>query len=221
MRYYPVFLDIRDARVLVVGGGTVAQRKIETLLDYGADIHVVSRELTDALARLIASGRVHLLAEQFDETHLDGAFIVFSATDDAALNREVSRQARARGILINAVDQPADCTFIVPSTVRRGDLTIAVSTSGKSPALAKTLRRELETRFGHEYEAYVALLGRVREEVLSLGLPQEKNSAVFHRVVESALLPALARRDRTEVMSILAGAVPAGCDLMRVCKDLV
>ena len=151
MSYYPVFLQLEDKIALVVGGGKVAQRKVETLLRCGASIHIISKVLTDKLKRLINSSDVRFLGEEMRDEFLDDAFIVIAATDDKKLNSEVSLRARNRGLLVNAVDQPADCNFIVPSIVRKGDLSIAISTSGKSPALAKRIRKELDGQFGNEY----------------------------------------------------------------------
>ena len=148
MKYFPVFLDIMGKKVLVVGGGKVAQRKIEMLLSFGSDICIVSKELTALLQRKVEDGTIRLLGEEFHEDDLAGMSLVIAATDDQALNRRVSLKARERGLMVNAVDQPSDCDFIVPSMVRRGDLLIAISTSGKSPALAKRIRQRLERTFG-------------------------------------------------------------------------
>ena len=121
---YPIFLQLEDKIALVVGGGRVAQRKVETLLKCGAVIHIISRVLTDKLKELIDSNKVRLLGEVMRDEFLDDVFIVIAATDDKELNSRVSEIARNRGLLVNAVDQPADCNFIVPSIVRKGDLTL-------------------------------------------------------------------------------------------------
>ena len=110
---------------------------------------------------------------------------MIAATDDPSLNQAVSACAREKGILVNAVDQPVDCTFIVPSILKRGDLVIAVSTSGKSPAIAKKIREDLENRYGREYEIFLALLGKLRGEVLRKGFSQEENKGIFERLVNS------------------------------------
>jgi len=208
MPYYPIFLDLEGKIALVVGGGKVAQRKIETLLDHGATVHMVSRELTPTLDRLVNSGRIRFLGDDFHEGHLEDAFLVIAATDDEQLNHRVSEAAAKKGLLMNAVDQPADCNFIVPSIVRRGDLLIAVSTSGKSPALAKKIRKKLELQFGREYEAFLALMGALRKKILSAGLSQGENSRLFHELVQSGILEALAENNREEVESILRHLLP-------------
>jgi len=178
-RFYPILVDLQGKKALVVGGGKVAQRKIESLLEYGASVHVIARELTAELEQLRSRKRIELLGGEFSEAHLEGAFLVIAATDDALLNRRVSQEAQKRGLLVNAVDQPADCNFIVPSVLSRGDLLIAVSTSGKSPAFARKVRLELDQHFGKEYGFFLNLMGNLRKEILRLGLSQEENKKGF------------------------------------------
>ena len=194
-RFYPVLVDLQGKKALVVGGGKVAQRKIETLLEHGATVQVVAKELTTSLEELRRAGRIEFLGEEFSETFVDGVFVVFAATDDASLNRRVSRTAQQRSLLVNAVDQPADCNFIVPSVLSRGDLVIAVSTSGKSPAFARKVRVELEQSFGEEYGLFLNLMGNLRKEILRLGLSQEENKSTFEDLVTSDLLTAIREKN--------------------------
>jgi precorrin-2 dehydrogenase len=194
-RFYPILVDLQDKKALVVGGGKVAQRKIETLLEHGATVQVVAKELTASLEELRRAGRIEFLGEEFSETFVDGVFVVFAATDDASLNRRVSRTAQQRSLLVNAVDQPADCNFIVPSVLSRGDLVIAVSTSGKSPAFARKVRVELEQSFGEEYGLFLHLMGNLRKEILRLGLSQEENKSAFEDLVTSDLLSAIREKN--------------------------
>ncbi|MCX5879996.1 MAG: bifunctional precorrin-2 dehydrogenase/sirohydrochlorin ferrochelatase [Deltaproteobacteria bacterium] len=193
-RFYPILVDLQGKKALVVGGGKVAQRKIESLLEYGASVHVVARELTAELERLRSRRKIEFLGGEFSEAYLEGAFLVFAATDDASLNRRVSQEAQKRGQLANAVDQPADCNFIVPSVLSRGDLLIAVSTSGKSPAFARKVRVELEQHFGEEYGFFLNLMGNLRKEILRLGLSQEENKRAFEELVHSDLLQAIRQK---------------------------
>ena len=204
-RFYPILVDLEGKKALVVGGGKVAQRKIETLLDHGASVDVIARELTETLEGLRRAGRIRLLGKEFSEAFLEGVFLVFSATDDAGLNRRVSQAAQQRGLLVNAVDQPADCTFIVPSVLSRGNLLIAVSTSGKSPAFARKVRVELERHFGEEYGLFLNLMGNLRKEILSLGLPQERNKTVFEQLVHSDLLAAIREKNWDLASQIIGG----------------
>jgi len=203
MAYYPILMDLEGKRVLVVGGGGVAERKVRTLLEFGARVDVVSLDLSPALRDLSEGGRVQWAGREFEPSHLKGATLVIAATDDAEANRRVSAACRKQGIPVNAVDQPADCTFIVPAVVRRGDLLLAVSTSGRSPALARSVREELETRFGPEYADFLALMGSVREEVLARGRDQKTNQAVFESLVQSNLLDAVRRKDWSSAAGIL------------------
>lgn len=212
MKYFPVMLALEGRRALVVGGGKVAERKVETLLEYGAEVTLVSRDVTPLLQNLAETGRIRYIGEAYDASCLAGAFLAVAATDDAALNHTVSEDAQARGILINAVDQPADCTFILPSIVKRGDLVLAISTSGRSPATAKRIRRRLETLFGPEYACFLRMMGCVREAVMALGLPQEENSRIFHELAGSRALEAIGQGAWSEVEGILAGMLPAGID---------
>ncbi|MCF8142470.1 MAG: bifunctional precorrin-2 dehydrogenase/sirohydrochlorin ferrochelatase [Deltaproteobacteria bacterium] len=213
MAYYPIFLQLEGMAGLVVGGGGVARRKVETLLAFGAKVSIVSRELAPELNRLIENGKIQFLGEEMEDRFFDDVSLVIAATDDMEFNHRVSEGARRRGLLINAVDQPADCTFIVPSIVRKGDLMIAISTSGKSPALSKKIRKRLETQFGDEYADFLNLMGDLRKRLLAKGLPQEENSRIFHEMVESNLIEALAQGDRETIAATLRRILPADMDM--------
>src|SRR6266446_2248924 len=138
--FYPVFLELKDRPVLVVGGGAVAERKVESLLEAGASVTVVSPEVTPVLKERSAQGKIRLHLRRVAEPDLEGVMLVISATDEASIQKEVARWAASRRVLVNTVDQPDLCDFIVPAVVRRGDVTVAISTSGVSPALAAELR---------------------------------------------------------------------------------
>jgi precorrin-2 dehydrogenase/sirohydrochlorin ferrochelatase len=207
MSYYPILADLAGRKVVVVGGGNVAQRKIESLLHHEADVLVVARELTPRLSQYMKEGRITYLGREFRKEQIGGAILVIAATDDPALNRLVSTSARDRGILINAVDQPADCTFIVPSVLKRGDLLIAISTSGKSPALARRVREDLEKHFGVEYEILLILLGNLRKEILSRDLMQEEKKAIFENIVNSDILQMIREKNWEGIASLLSEAL--------------
>ena len=219
MSYYPILLELGGKKVLVVGGGRVAQRKIETLLEYGALIFIISRELTPNLKRLVEDKKITRLGTDFREQDLDEAFLVIAATDDKRLNHKISESAQKRGQLINAVDQPVDCNYIVPSIVKKGDLLIAISTSGKSPALAKKIREKLDREFGAGYEMFLGLMGRLRGKILSMGLPREENSRIFHEIIDSGILESLAINDWDEVESILYRILPGDIAIKDIVKD--
>ena len=205
MHYYPIFLDIEQRKVVVVGGGSVAERKVRNLLEYGAEVFVIAQKLTSSLRQLVEKGTVSVLGRKFKASHLDGAFLAVAATTDALLNRKVAEEARKRGVLVNAVDQPEECDFIVPSIFRRGDLLIAISTSGKSPALSKKIRVGLEKEFGQEYESFLVLMGSLRKEILKQQMPQDKRRRMFQRLVDSEIPEKIKKGDWKGISAILTG----------------
>ena len=209
MNYYPINLDIRGRPCLVVGGGTVAARKVQSLLACGARVTVVSPQLAPTLQTLAAEGRIAWQPRQYRVDDLTGALIVVAATDQARVNQGVADEARRLKILCNVIDRPLAGDFIVPSVVRRGDLTLTVSTAGQSPALAKHVRKELEARFGNEYEAFLRLLGVVRQRLLSTECDPARQN-VFERLVGSDLLAAIGRGQwpaaRRQLREILGSA---------------
>ncbi|MBN1534960.1 MAG: bifunctional precorrin-2 dehydrogenase/sirohydrochlorin ferrochelatase [Spirochaetes bacterium] len=146
MNYYPVLLNIEGLPVVVIGGGDVALRKVEELLGRGAMVTVVAPHICGELESLAAAsdGRLRMLVRTYEPGDLEGAALVFSATNDPSVNRAVLGEAKSRNLFLNAVDDPEHCTFIVPSTLQRGDLTVSVSTGGNSPAMAARIRRDIE-----------------------------------------------------------------------------
>ena len=170
MAYFPIYLDMQQRPCLVVGGGAVAERKIASLLEAGANVTVVSPDITDNIARWWKQGAIHLQARRYRAGDTVGFRIVFAATDDAGLNDVVFRECRNSGVWINAADDPGRCDFILPSVLRRGELAIAISTGGESPALARTIREELEFYFTGEYDSLVKLASEVRSELRAKGI---------------------------------------------------
>lgn len=163
MGYYPVYLNLTGRRCLVVGGGTIGQRKAEGLLAADADVTVVSPGLTPELRALHGAGRIRWIERAYRPGDLEGYELCMVATDDGAANAGVAREGRERGVWVNASDDPPNCDFILPSILRRGDLQIAVSTGGRSPALARKVREELEAHVGEEYAELAVLAGEVRD----------------------------------------------------------
>jgi precorrin-2 dehydrogenase/sirohydrochlorin ferrochelatase len=164
--FYPVFVDLEGRRCLVVGGGPVGTEKVEKLIEHGAVVRLVAPRITERLAALVAAGEVaEHLARPYRTEDLDGCFLVIAATNLDAINRMVWQDAEAREMPVNVVDVPPLCNFIVPSVVRRGELALAISTGGASPVVAKHIRRELEERYGPEWEALAALLRELRGEL--------------------------------------------------------
>ncbi len=203
MKTYPIFAVIADRPCLVVGGGAVGERKVLDLLAAGARVTVVSRTLTPELAALADRGEIVYLPGDFAEAQVEGMALVMATTDDPEVNARVSAAARARAIWVNVADEPEQCTFIVPAQVRRGDLTVAISTGGASPALARRLREELQQHFGPEYGPYLDLLQRVRTRLLAERRGHPDNARLFHRLVDSPLKEAVARGDRAGVVRLL------------------
>jgi siroheme synthase-like protein len=163
--YYPIFLNIGGKRCVVVGGGEVALRKVKTLMEHGANVEVVSLELCPELSKLAEEGRIKSHAKNYNSGDLKGALIAIAATDNAKTNERISSDARKQGVLVNVVDVPEHSDFIVPSTLTRGDIAIAVSTSGKSPALARKIRTELENKFGDEYAKLAEIVSEARSQL--------------------------------------------------------
>lgn len=196
---YPLFLDLTGRLAVVVGGGRVAERKVRGLLRCGAAIRVVSPRLTPGLTRLARAGTIHHKSRTWRPADLHGAWLVYAATDDRAVNRAVARWSRAvaktPGCLVNVVDQPEAGNVLIPSVVRSGDLTIAISTGGASPALARQIRRELAREFGPAYRTYLRLLTRLRDrlrrEVASGALSSHASRRLLRRVVASDVLALL------------------------------
>lgn len=218
--YYPVFLDMQDKSALVVGGGEVASRKVAGLLEAGARVRVVA-ECPSAQVKAWASDEhVELEERPFCAGDTTGAFLVYCATDDAQVNEAVFAEAEAAGIPVNVVDDPAHCSFIVPSVVRRGALQLAVSTGGAAPALARRLRHELEECYPEDLAAYVDLLADVRALVKERVDGGEARRAPL---LEAACDPALLARFRAgealdaemvfaEIMAASAPAAEATCE---------
>src|SRR6266404_9306792 len=170
---FPMFLKLEGRRCLVVGAGSVAEAKIKGLLEAGASIHVVAPKAVDAIQKLAWQGTLSWKARNFEPNDLEGMILVIAATSSPEVNEEVFKEARERKVMCNSVDDPENCDFYYPAVVRRGDLQIAISTNGRSPALAQRLRLELEEQFGPEYETWVAELGRARDQLMAETLDGE------------------------------------------------
>jgi precorrin-2 dehydrogenase/sirohydrochlorin ferrochelatase len=176
--YFPAFLDLRGRRCLVVGGGEIGERKARSLLDSGAEVTLVSPAVTPGLSALATAGLVRWRARGFRKVDVRGCRLVIAATGVAAVDTVVAVEANRRGALANVVDRPAECDFIFPSILRRGHLQIAVSTGGRSPALAREIRRSLERLFGPEYAALVERVGLRRRRALAVAAtPAERRRA--------------------------------------------
>ena len=210
MRYYPIYVNLHGKRCLVVGAGQVGRRKIATLAECGAqEILVIDLAPAEACAELLSHPAVVFACRPYETTDLDGRFLVIASTDDEALNWRISRECAERGIPCNIVDQPEKCSFIVPALFTQGDLTVAISTGGSSPALARKIRQGLGEFLGSEYGALLILMSRLRPMVLGLGLGSPANSKLFRELVNSPLLEALEQADAARAETILRDILPA------------
>lgn len=165
--YYPLFLDVTGKECLVVGGGSVAERKVLMLLRFNASVTVVSPKVTKKLTDLADRGTLRLLPRRYRAGDLDNVAVVFACTDDRDTNGAVREDAAKRGILINVVDKPKECDFIVPSIIRKGDVTIAISTSGVLPMASKKIRQAIEKTVTKDYVAYTRIIGALRRHLIS------------------------------------------------------
>lgn len=170
MRYYPVFLDIADKPVVVIGGGTIALQKVEGLIEAGAQVTVVSPELNERLQALRDEGRIMHIKRVYEPGDLEGYELAFVATDDRSENQKVWQEGRERHIWVNAVDDVPNCDFIMPGIVRKGDLIVAISTSGTSPAMARKAREDIEAFLTDEDAALLDLAAEVRRELREQGI---------------------------------------------------
>jgi len=203
VRYYPIFLDIKGKSCVVIGGGSVAERKVLSLLDAGSKVLVISPELTPVLKKLAAKKKISYCPKSYEIGDLKGFFLAYSATDDPKVNKSVFNEAKKEGIFLNVVDVPELCNFIVPSVVDRGNLLIAISTSGKSPAMAKKIRQKLEKEFGKEYAVFLDIMGRIREKVLKRSEESGKNKKIFERLISSPLLGWIKKGKKKEIDKFL------------------
>ena len=183
----PVMLDIKDRNILVVGGGKIAFRKVKSLLLECANVTVMSSEITEEISKLLFEykNRLKLVKERYSkDVIIDNYMLVIAATNNREVNEEISNICRDKNILCSIVDNKelSDLTFV--SVVRRGDLTIGISTNGKSPSLAIKIKREIEKNYGPEYEEYISLLGNIRDKIISSGMDQEAKKYMLNDLVD-------------------------------------
>lgn len=205
--YYPVYIQLHDQPCVVIGGGKIAEGKVEGLLAAEAKVTVISPELTPQLQALSAQNRIAYISRVFQAGDLTGAFLVICATDQQEINHQVWQEATANHQLVNVVDDTPRCNFIAPSILRKGDLTIAISTSGKAPALAVRLKERLQQEIGPEYERFLELAGELREP-LARHIPDfESRKALWYELVDSEILDVLAKGDETTAREIISRVV--------------
>lgn len=197
VNYYPVLFNLKGRRCVVIGGGLIAEGKVGGLLDADAAITVVSPELTPQIQEWVWAGRVVYIGRQYEAGDLADAFLAISATDDRSVNAQVWEEAQERNIPVNVVDDTPHCNFIAPSILRRGDLIITVSTSGRAPALAVRLREKFETLVGDEHVRFLELAGTLREPLAAKFPSFEIRKALWYKLVDSDVLDLLRQGDET------------------------
>jgi siroheme synthase-like protein len=205
--YYPVYIQLREQPCVVIGGGKIAEGKVDGLLAAQANVTVISPGLTTHLQQLVEEKQITYLARTYEPGDLGGAFMVICATDQAEINHQVWQEASENRQLVNVVDDTPRCNFIAPSILRKGDLTIAISTSGKAPALAVRLKERLQGELGPEYARFLELAGELREP-LARNIPDfETRKALWYELVDSEILDALAHGDEAAAREIISRVV--------------
>lgn len=191
MKYYPVNLNIYGKKVLVVGGGNIAARKVERLLERGADITLVSPEIVPEIAEYVHKGKLAWVERVYAPGDEKGAFAVFCAIsvgkESLEIEEGIYKRCIENNILINVADKPELCSFTLPALVSRGEFDIAIFTGGMSPRFARKIREDLEKVYGEEYDTYVKLLGLIRREIKAKKYPQSRNQDIFEELVNSNL----------------------------------
>lgn len=218
MTFYPVNLKIAGRLCVVVGGGLVALRKIRSLLYCGARIRVISPVAVAEIRTLAQEGDIVWKERRYESGDLEGAFLVFAATNQPDVQQKVALEAREHGVLLNSADDPGACDFQVPAQVRRGDLLLTIATGGASPALAKQIRKQLQREFGPEYGIVVALLARIRDVVVGVG-SSEEHRILFRELLRQDIVEYVLQGDWQNVEKILNRMLPPGIDSVRLIQD--
>lgn len=204
--YYPIYIDIEDRAVLIVGGGAVCARKAETMMRYGGRVTIVSPEITDEIAAWERDAALMVRRKMYEEADLHGASIVIASTDDPCVNARVARDCRRRKIPVNVVDVTHLCEFIVPAIIQTGSIQIAISTGGKSPALGRTLKEELQRSIGPEYAEVNDLLGTLRKSAKRVLPTDTDRKRFFDGIIAIGILDMLRGGRRREAYEAVARA---------------
>ena len=205
--YYPAFLDVKDRLCVIIGGGQVAAGKIASLLECGAQIKMISPEVTDEVQGMADAGILRLEKREYQLGDLDGAFVAIAATDSNLANRQIAREAEKGNVLLNVVDITHLCTFIAPSVVRKGNVTVAISTGGLSPALARKLREELQVNPVLNYADMASMVSEVRLELRKEGavIPADHWQTCLNQEILTLYYGDIAAAKRTLKEALLRG----------------
>jgi len=210
---YPVNLNICGKLCLVIGGGSVASRKLDSLLPCGATLRVISPVVCDHIAALAGDGLVEWRERGYRRGDLQGAALVFAATDSPRIQKEIVAEAGEADILVNVIDMPEACSFQVPASFRRGELLLTVATGGGSPALAARIRRDLERFYGAEYGQLVAMMADIRKEIVSSSDNPAEHKKVFEKILDGDVLDCIKEQRWEKLEGLLRNILPAGMDL--------
>lgn len=205
--YYPIYVQLHDQPCVVIGGGRIAEGKVEGLLAAEAKVTIIAPELTPGLQKLIDEKPIAYIPRSYQPGDLSGAFLVICATDQAEVNHQVWQEANSNHQLVNVVDDTPRCNFIAPSILRKGDLTIAISTSGKAPALAVRLKEQLQREIGPQYARFLELAGELREPLAQHVPDFESRKALWYELVDSEILEVLAQGDERSAREIISRVV--------------
>lgn len=188
MKFYTINLNIKGKRCVVVGGGKVAYRKVTSLLESGAEVYVISTELNEELKMLLRERKIHFYEKEYSSGDLEGAFLVVAATDSKEINKKVAFEARRLKVIVNVIDDIELCDYIVPAITRVGDLTLSISTAGKSPSLTKKIKDELTERYGREYGELLNILGNIRGRVRDEVANPQRRKLLWKNIIDSKVL---------------------------------
>lgn len=208
MALYPVNLDIRNQLCLVIGGGVVAKRKVESLLPCEPQIVVISPELCPELAECAEEKQIEWKPREYHVGDLAGAKLVFAATDSRLTQQEIVNEAGSAGILVNVVTDPDSCSFQVPAMFRQGNLLITIATGGASPALAARIRKELEVQYGEEYGLLLTLMATVRKQIVALSDDQSHHKLLFEKLLSSDILSLIKAANWPQLQVTLRDVLP-------------
>jgi siroheme synthase-like protein len=222
--YYPIYLDIENRNVVIIGGGNVCARKAETMMKYGARVTVVSPDFTDEIEKWAREGCLQLRRKKYDESDLDDANIVIASTDDESVNTTIATDCRRRRIPVNVVDVTHLCEFIVPAIIEKGSIQIAVSTGGKSPVIARTLKEDLNRLIGPEYDEVNQVLGSLRDGAKKVLPTDGDRKRFFDGIVAQGILELLREGRRRDAYVTIARAceeagVPVSDSVARVIAE--
>src|SRR5688572_17701534 len=204
--YYPIYIDIEDRDVVIIGGGNVCTRKAETMMKYGARVTIVSPQFTEEIEGWARDGQLSLKRKTYDESDLEGAVLVIASTDHQSVNEQVAADCRRRKIPVNVVDVTPLCEFIVPAIIEKGSIQIAISTGGKSPAIARTLKEDLQRSIGPEYAEINDVLATLRDAAKALLPTDIDRKRFFDGIIARGVLQLLREGRRDEAYRTIAEA---------------